>query len=149
MILTRILAAVCIGLSVLAFFLWIQNGNLDRTVKQLQNWQNDMVTTVRLASGNSKVSKETARAQVQGMGNSLVVMHNAVKTQNEAITKLAAEKAEAEATAKREAAARADAIRTAKQLAKQLGEEALTPVPAQEMEQEIRRVQDLAYEAGL
>jgi len=108
-----------------------------------------MVQSIGLASGNQAVTAETAQAQVQAMGTSLVTLHNALRTSNDAVDRLAEETRRAREAAAREATARAAAIATAERLRVQLQERALTPVDPSEMEAEVRRAQDATYEAGL
>jgi hypothetical protein len=118
-------------------------------IQSLTAWRDDMVTTIRLASGNTKVDPDTARPQVVSMGNALVSLNTALGKQNDAVAALTQQKAEAEARADAEAKKRAAAIARADDLASQLDQSALKPVNPQDMEAEVRRAQDLTYEAGL
>lgn len=116
-------------------------------IQRLEGWQGGVVQAIRLASGNPQVTNETAQAQVQAMGTSLVDLHNALKTSNDAVDRLAGEKRAADEAAAREAKARAAAIATAEKLSAQLKKGALKPVTQSEIEAEIRRTQDELYEA--
>lgn len=118
-------------------------------IQGLTTWQGEMVTTIRLASGSPGTTKNTAKAQVQAMGTSLVTLHNALKTSNDAVDRLAEDKRRAEAVAAREAKARAAAIAAADKLKKELRDRAQAPVAPDQMEAEVRRTQDALYEAGL
>jgi hypothetical protein len=118
-------------------------------IQDLTTWRDGMVSTVRLASGSPTITAKTAQAQVQAMGTSLVTLNAALKTSNDAAERLAEQKKEAEARAAAEASARRAAIARADQLAEQLRGGAEKPVDPLEMEAEVRRVQDLAYDAGL
>lgn len=118
-------------------------------IQRLEGWQGGMVQTIRLATGNDKVTEKTAQAQVQAMGTSLVTLHNALKTSNDAVDRLAEDKRRAEEAAAREAKARAAAIAQAEKLSKELKARAGAPVPVDQMEAEVRRAQDTLYEAGL
>jgi cysteinyl-tRNA synthetase len=118
-------------------------------IQRLEGWQGGMVQAIRLASGNAKVTEKTAQAQVQAMGTSLVSLHNALKTSNDAVDRLAEDKRRADEVAAREAKARAAAIRTAEQLRDQLRVQAQKPVAPADVEAEIRRTQDELFEAGL
>jgi hypothetical protein len=118
-------------------------------IQHLEGWQGDMVTAIRLASGSDKVTKATAQVQVQAMGNSLVALHNSLKSSNDAVERLGEDKRRAEEAAAREAKARAAAIATADKLRDQLRVRAQAPVSADQMEAEVRRAQDTLYEAGL
>lgn len=118
-------------------------------IQRLEGWQGGMVTAIRLASGNDQVTKDTAQAQVQAMGTSLITLHNALKTSNDAVDRLAEDKRRADEAAAREGKLRAAAIATAERLQKQLNQRAQAPVSPDEMEAEVRRAQDAQYEAGL
>lgn len=118
-------------------------------IQDLTTWRDDMVSTVRLASGSPTITEKSATAQVQALGTSLVTLNAALKTSNDAADRLADQKAQAEARAATEAKARQAAIARAEELAKQLRGGAEKPVDPSEMEAEVRRVQDLAYDAGL
>lgn len=118
-------------------------------IQDLADWQGDMVQAIRLASGSPETTEKTARAQVQAMGQSLLVLNGALTTANNAVDRLADEKAKAEAIAEREMRARAAAMATAERLLKELQARGQVPVAAEDMEAEVRRAQDAAYEAGL
>lgn len=118
-------------------------------IQRLEGWQGQMVQSIGLASGNHAVTKDTAQAQVQTMGTALTTLTNALKSSNDAVDRLAEDKRRADETAAREAQARAAAIATAEKLRDQLNERATKPVSADQMEAEVRRAQDAAYEAGL
>lgn len=118
-------------------------------IRSLEGWQDQMVSAIGLASGNPKVTKDTAQAQVQSMGQSLIELHNALQISNNAVDRLAELRRMAEETAAREAKARAAAIRTAEGLRDELTSRSTEPVAPADMEAEVRRAQDAAYEAGL
>lgn len=117
-------------------------------IQRLEGWQGSMVTTVSLASG-SKVTVETAQAQVQALGTSLASTKAELGKQNRAVEQLGEEKRAAEAAAAREAKARAAAIQSAQDLAKQLLDQSQSPVSSDKTDAEVRRTQDQLYEAGL
>jgi hypothetical protein len=123
-------------------------GSAKEVIQRLSGWQGSMVQAVSLASG-TQVTPDTAQAQVQAMGTSLQTLHTALKSSNDAVDRLAEQKRVAEEAAAREAKARAAAIAKANDLAKQLRLSAAAPVAPDEMEAEVRRAQDLSYEAGL
>lgn len=130
---------------------WVQSelSSAKEVIQRLEGWQGEMVTAIRLASGNDTVTAKQAQAQVQAMGTSLVTLHSSLKTSNDAVDRLAEDKRRAEAAAAREAKARAAAIAQAEKLAAQLKSRASAPVSADQMEAEVRRAQDTVYEAGL
>lgn len=123
--------------------------NREEVIQRLTDWQGSIVQAIGLASGNPQTNATTAQAQVQAMGNSLVTLHNALKISNDAVDRLAEETRRAREAAAREASARAAAIRRADELARQLRDRAQAPVSPDQMEAEVRRAQDAAYEAGL
>lgn len=123
--------------------------NAKEVIRNLTDWQSEMVSAVSLASGNPEVTKLTAKAQVQAIGNSLSTLNSALKTSNDAVEKLAQQRKEALARAAQAGKERAAAIKKAETLAAQLRTSAETSVSPEEMEAEVRRVQDLVYEAGL
>jgi hypothetical protein len=116
-------------------------------IQHLEGWQGGMVQAVRLASGNNSVTKDTAQAQVQAIGADLATLHNALKTSNDAVDRLAEEKKSAEEAAAREAKTRAAAIRDAEKLRDQLRAGATHPVSQADIDKEVRRTQDQLYEA--
>ena len=117
-------------------------------IQRLEGWQGSMVTTISLASG-SKVTVDSAHAQVQALGVSLASAKTEIGRQNQSIAQLGEEKRAAEAAAAREAKARAAAIQSAQELAKQLLDQSQSPVSSDQTDAEVRRTQDQLYEAGL
>jgi hypothetical protein len=115
----------------------------------LDRWQDGVIGSLRLASGNNEVTADTAQLQIAALGNSLVTLHSSLKQSNDAVDKLAEDAARAQALAQKEAQARAAAIKKADQLAAQLHAGAATSVAPEEIEAEIRRTQDELYEASL
>lgn len=146
------LAGSLILSGILALLLFNANTDLSRAkevIRSLEGWQGQMVTAIGLASGNPEVSKDTAETQVQAMGQNLIALHNALQMSNDAVDRLAEDKARAEAAAKREAKARAAAMATAERVRDELGGRGEKPVSPDHMEEEVRRAQDASYEAGL
>lgn len=117
-------------------------------IQRLEGWQGGVVQSIRLATGNPKVTNDTAQAQVQAMGTSLVSLNNALKSSNDAVDRLGEEKRAADLAAAREAKARAAAIATAERLSAQMKAGASKPVTQSEIEAEVRRTQTELYEAG-
>lgn len=153
---TKVLGASLAGALIFSGYLyvtksWVEGelSSAKEVIQRLEGWQGDMVSTIRLASGNDKVTKETALAQVQALGDSLSTLNGALKLSNDAVDRLSEETRRAEEAAAREAKARAAAILTAEKLRDELNLRAGSPVSADEMEAEVRRAQDAAYEAGL
>lgn len=146
---SRVLGSALVGALVFSGVQTVRLNNAKEVIQSLTDWQGAMVQTIRLASGNSDVATDTAQAQVQSMGQSLTVLHSSLKLSNDAVDRMEQEARKARAEAEREMARRAAAIRTAEQLREQLRERATTPVAPDEVEAEVRRAQDAAYEAGL
>jgi hypothetical protein len=120
-----------------------------KVIGELTEWQSNMVSTVKLASGNDKVTTKTAAPQVQAMGNSITLLLQDVEQQNQAIQRLDAQRRAAEARAAQERKARAEAVKRAQNTVAKLEQGALTPAPPEKMEEIMRRAQDLAFEEGL
>lgn len=118
-------------------------------IRSLEGWQGQMVSSIGLASGNKDVTKDTAQAQVQALGNSLVDLKLAIQTSNHAVERMAEQKRQAEIAADRERAFRSAAIVSASRTRDELNGRSEKPASIQFHEEEIRLAQDAAYEAGL
>lgn len=148
-LLSKILGGTTLVLAIAAgIFYSLWQGALHRE-GVLKTWQRDTVAAVAQEAGNPAVTAATASAQIHAMGRSLANALAAVKIQSQAVdhladmTKMANERADAEARA------RASAVKRAESLAGQLAEEAKTPYSQADLDAEIRRIQDQIYEAGL
>ncbi len=119
------------------------------TITVLEQWQDDMVIAVRLASGNKDTTEKTAVQQVNRMGVIRIQLGEAVKSQNGQIEAMQRESDAALAIAEQAKQERAAAIRRAEKLQAELRSRARVPAPADDMEAAVRRSQDELYEAGL
>jgi hypothetical protein len=119
------------------------------TIAALEQWQDDMVIAVRLASGNRDTTEKTAVQQVNRMGVIRIKLGEAVESQSGQIEAMQRESDAALAVAEKARQERAAAIRRAEKLQAELRSRARVPAPAEDMEAAVRRSQDELYEAGL
>jgi hypothetical protein len=119
------------------------------TIAVLEQWQDDMVIAVRLASGNKDTTDKTAVQQVNRMGVIRIKLGEAVQSQSGQIEAMQRESDAALAVAEKARQERAAAIRRAEKLQAELRSRARVPAPAEDMEAAVRRSQDELYEAGL
>jgi predicted house-cleaning NTP pyrophosphatase (Maf/HAM1 superfamily) len=149
MILSKILGAGLAGALILSVVQSVRLASAKEVIQRLEGWQGDVVTAIRLASASPEVTADTAKGQVQAMGQSLSTLNAALTKSNDLVEEMGRQKAEADSRAEAESRARAEAIKRADSLAAQLRAGASKPVSPAEMEKEVRRVQDLAYDAGV
>jgi hypothetical protein len=119
------------------------------TIAALEQWQDDMVIAVRLASGNRDTTEKTAVQQVNRMGVIRIKLGEAVESQSGQIEAMQRESDAALAVAEKARQERAAAIRRAEKLQAELRSRARVPAPAEDMEAAVRRSQDELYEAGV
>jgi hypothetical protein len=119
------------------------------TIAALEQWQDDIVIAVRLASGNADTTDKTAEQQINRMGVIRIKLGEAVESQNGQIEAMQRESDAALAIADKAREERAAAIRRAEKLQAELRSRARVPAPAEDMEAAVRRSQDEIYEAGL
>ena len=146
---SKLFGGLSLGLMIAMGLMYLTIKHLNHEIDNLHTWQGDMVVAVKNASGNDKTTTANAKEQVYEMGKSITIMIGATKTQNDAIDALNTQRDAALAKAEAERADRAVAIAKAEDLAKQLRDSELKPVPKADVEKEVRRVQDLVYGAGL
>jgi hypothetical protein len=115
----------------------------------LRQWQKDIVATTKVASGNPKLDAGTTGQQITLMGTAITNLKGSIEVQNKAVAKLGEDRQTALAKADREAVLRKEVIEQSESLARQLRDGSLSPVAKEKLEEELRRVQDLAWEAGL
>lgn len=138
-LIVTVLMGITIGI------LRFQLADARETIQVLETWQRSMVTSVRLASGNPKVTKDTAQVQLQALGKSIDDLKDAVQRGNERVdemverSRLAQERAAAETVKRKAAVQKAEAARDALRNAK----------PSDSSEATLRELQDQAYEGGL
>lgn len=119
------------------------------TIAALEQWQDDIVIAVRLASGNADTTDKTAEQQINRMGVIRIKLGEAVESQNGQIEAMQRESDAALAIADKAREERAAAIVRAEKLQAELRSRARVPAPAEDMEAAVRRSQDELYEAGL
>jgi hypothetical protein len=119
------------------------------TIAALEQWQDDIVIAVRLASGNADTTDKTAEQQINRMGVIRIKLGEAVESQNGQIEAMQRESDAALAIADKAREERAAAILRAEKLQAELRSRARVPAPAEDMEAAVRRSQDELYEAGL
>lgn len=136
-------AGLGIALVAMGIYITILRGD----VKELVNWQDDIVLAVQGASGNDKVNEDSAKDQILAMGRNVENLRHGIETQNAAVDKLAKERDDALHRAEVERARRQPAIDRARDTANDLDGQA--EVPADNPEEAMRAAQDQAYEEGL
>lgn len=134
---------LAIGLIALSVYVFALRGD----VRELTNWQDDIVLAVQGASGNDEVTEDSAKDQILAMGRSVENLRRGIETQNAAVDKLADERDAALHRAEVERARRQAAIDRARGTADDLDGQALTP--ADNPDEAMRAAQDQAYEEGL
>lgn len=117
-------------------------------IQNLTAWRDDLVSSIRLASGSPKVTHDSAKAQILALGQSVTLLKESIIDQNKRIDQLGEQTVAAQKLAKVEREKREAAITTARKLAAHLETEATKAVQPNEVEAEIRRVQDQLYENG-
>lgn len=131
----------------LALFFWVKDAFDDRA--ELRQWQASVHQTTKTASNNPKLAVTDVPAQIEVMGRAILNFKSQIVVQNKAVESLEEKRKDALAARDREAALRKEVIHKSQSLAQQLRNEALTPVERENLEAELRRVQDMAWEAGL
>ncbi len=132
--------------------LWITRAKLAdarETITALQTWQSEMIGAIRLAAENPDVDATTAKEQVQALGHVRITLTSAIESQNAAIEAMHQQSEAAQATAREAEAKRRAAVKKAEALQAELRKRAGAPVPPADLEQEVRRSQDLLYDEGL
>lgn len=130
-----------------AAYFWISGVLNERA--DLREWQAEILEATQEASDNPKLTEKGVKPQITAMGESLDGLREKLAVQNKAVDDLTEKRNKALAEAARQAALRKEVIAQSQSLAKQLRNEALTPVERDFLEAELRRVQDLAWERGL
>lgn len=143
----KIIAGGVVALIVLAAFLAIKGLVNDRA--SLRDWQTTVLQATQDASHNKKLVARDVAGQVKILGDTILNFKQKIAVQNDAVASLEEKRKEALAAGDREAALRKEVIEQSQSLAKELRGQALTPVKRENLEAELRRVQDVAWEAGL
>ncbi len=131
----------------LALFFWVKDAFDDRA--ELRQWQATVYQTTKDASKNPKLALKDTAPQIKIMGDAILNFKNQIAVQNKAVETLEEKHKDALAARDREVALRKEVISKSQSLAQQLRNEALSPVERGNLEAELRRVQDMAWEAGL
>lgn len=149
---TKVLGGALAGSLILSGILGVQLAftkselsSAKEVIQDLTSWRDDMIGSIRLATGSPDTDAKTAKMQVQALGQAHTALKETVKSQNSAIAALEQGTLRAKQAAAREASARAAAINRAEDLEAEL----VTRVPRQDVEAAVREVQDMLYEAGL
>lgn len=121
--------------------------NAKEVIQGLVEWQDGIVDTTRLAAGSPDVTKQTANAQIQALGQLRIELKNAIGVQNDAILQLEKESAAARALVAKVTKQKEAAIQRADDLQRKLKDRAGTP--AKDTDAAVRQTQDELYEAGL
>lgn len=115
----------------------------------LRDWQKTVLVSTQKLSNNPKLIARDVPAQIDLVTAFVADLRTKLAVQNKAVDDLGQKRKDALAEAARQAALRKEVIAQSQSLAQQLRNEALTPVERENLEAELRRVQDLAWEAGL
>lgn len=135
------------GLLLLGHYVQYQRlSNAKEVIHRLTDWQDEVVKSVRLASGNQKVTQKTALVQIQSMGHLQIQLKAQIKTNNEKIDALEAKRLAALAAASQARKEKALEIAKVELLSDQLRHEQDSAAP---LEDQIRDLQDKLYEVGL
>jgi hypothetical protein len=143
----RIIGGGVLLVLVLSLFLWGKGVLNERA--ELKDWQTSVLKATQVASGNPKLVRGDVESQIRHLGESLLNFKNQITVQNKAVDDLSVKRNEALAARDREAALRKEVIGKSQSLAQELRNSALTPVEREKRDAELRRVQDVAWEAGL
>ena len=134
-------------LILLSAFLWFRGVLHERA--ELREWQHSVLIETQNASNNPKLIARDVGKQIQNMGQALKDFRDTIAVQNGKVEEANKKSQDALAFAAQQAALRKEVIAQSQALTQQLRNEALTPVDKERLEAELRRVQDLAWEAGL
>ena len=149
MILTKVLgvSSGILLLTTVAMGAMISNKN-DR-IETMDRFIVSVQSATQIASGNPKLARDDVPLQIQRLGTALSGAKRTLENQSESIDRQADETKKYRAEAQRQAVLREEVIRKSTELAHRLQNDALTPVDRVNLEAELRRVQDLAYEGNL
>lgn len=143
----KLIGGGIVFLILLAIFMW-GKGVLDER-STLRDWQTTVLNVTKDASKNPKLVSRDVAGQIKILGESILKFKESIAVQNESIASLSEKSKNALAARDREAALRKEVIVQSQSLARKLQNEAMTPVEREKLEAELRRVQNLAWEAGL
>lgn len=131
----------------IAAFLWVKDAFDDRAA--LREWQSTTLQATQSASGNAKLVAKDVPQQIKLMGDAILNFKNQIQVQNKAVDSLEQKRKDAVAARDREVMLRKEVIQKSQSLAQELRNGAMSPVERGNLEAELRRVQDVAWEAGL
>lgn len=143
----KLIAGAVSASLLLVAFLVIKDAFDDRA--ELNTMVNAILIETRLASDNPKLKKSDIANQIKIMGEDRKQLGIEIAVQNEAIDALEEKRKQALDYADKQAELREEVIGKSKELAKQLRTKALSPVENSNLEAELRKIQDMAWEIGL
>lgn len=144
---TKLIGGGIALLILIALFTWGKGVLNERAA--LRDWQVTVLDATKKASANPKLVARDVAGQIDILGGVLLKFKEKIAVQNEAVALGDKKVKEADAARDREAALRKEVIERSQSLAQQLQNEALSPVEKEKLEAELRRVQDVGWEAGL
>jgi len=138
---------ILIGLAALALIaglkIHIQN------YQDLKAFKAEVVSITRVAADRPQLSEGQVVLQIRYLGEMLDSYRTKIGLQNKSIEDLDKRRKVALAEAARQAALRKEVILKSQNLAQKWRTEASTPVEKEQLEADLRRVQDEAWELGL
>ena len=156
MMMTKLLggstAALAIACIVMGITISYKNNTIaarDARITTLEERQDLTVAALKKATGNDKLVAKDIPTQIDLLGESLIGAKKSITNQNTEIDNLSKDRDKALREADRQSALRKGVIERSKQLEIQLADLALEPVERERLEEELRRVQDLAFKGGL
>lgn len=138
---------ILIGLAVIAMIAGIKMHIDD--YKDLQSFKAEVVSVTRTAADRPNLAESQVPLQIKYLGESLDSYRTKIGVQNKSIADLENRRKDALVEAARQAALRKEVILKSQTLAQKLRTEAKTPVEKEQLEADLRRVQDEAWELGL
>lgn len=149
MLLTKILGSSTAVLLLAVVLMAVVIKRQDNTIDNYRISEGYILSEIRIVTGNPKLVVKDIALQIKLLGSALSGAKSTIKNQNTAVDKLGVQRDKAFAEADRQSVLRGEVIQRSKQLSRQLKSESLNSVEKHELETELRRVQDLAYQGGL
>ena len=117
--------------------------------RELQAFKAEVVSVTRTAADRPQLAEGQVTLQIKYLGEMLDSYRTKIGEQNKSIEDLDKRRKAALAEAARQAALRKEVILKSQTIAQKWRTEAKTPVEKENLEAELRRVQDEAWELGL
>ena len=143
----KIAAGALGALLIVSAFLFIKDAFDDRA--ELRQLTQGILVETRYATDNPDLKLVDVSIQIKNLGEAYKELAHQRVVQNEAIDALGQERKQALDYAENQALLRKEVIEKSKELAKKLRTQSLTPVAKENLEAELRKVQDMAWELGL